>query len=100
MAGPIYKLFEARFREAWYQLSPDEQQRLSDQVGAALEQVGGRRVVICASLWSNEAWTGFGVEEFPDVEAVQKQTQLLDDLHWYRYIESRTMLGIPFPDSP
>jgi hypothetical protein len=99
MAGPIYKLWQARLREAWYQLSPDAQQQLSAQVEAALEQVGGRRVLICATAWATEEWAGFGVEEFPDIEAVQKHTQLLDDLHWYRYIESRTVLGTLPDDS-
>ena len=100
MPGPIYKLFQARFTEAWYQISPEEQQQLSTQVNAALEKAGGRRVVFCASLWANEEWGGFGVEEFPDVEAVQKQTDLLDALHWYRYVESRTTLGTAVNESP
>ena len=96
MAQPIYKLWQAKWTDAWYQLSPDEQQHLSGQVEEALAQVGGKRVLVCASAWSNEAWLAFGVEEFPDLEAVQKHSQLLAELNWFRYIESITTLGTSF----
>ena len=100
MAQPVYKLWQARRTEAWYQLSQEEQQRLSAQVEEALAQVGGKRVITCFSAWSNEQWLGFGVEEFPDIEAAQKHTQILTDLNHYRYIEGITTLGTPFePES-
>lgn len=35
----------------------------------------------------------FGVEEFPDTEAVQRQTRDLIDLDWFRYVESSRILG-------
>jgi hypothetical protein len=35
----------------------------------------------------------FGVEEFPDLETEQRHEQILTDLNWSRYIESRTTLG-------
>ena len=49
--------------------------------------------MLCSAAWSNERWPFFGVEEFPDVEAVQRHEQILTDLNWARYIESRTTLG-------
>ncbi len=93
MTGPIYKLWQAKFTEAWYQLSQEEQRQRVAQVEEALTQVGGKRVLLCNSAWANEQWSAFGVEEFPDIEAVQKHSQLLDELNWYRYIESITTLG-------
>ena len=54
MAGPIYKLWRATFREAWYQLSPEEQQQRLAQVAEALTQVGGKPVVVCNSAWADE----------------------------------------------
>ena len=44
MAQPVYKLWLFRFTEAWYQLSPEEQQRLLVLGEEALAQVGGRAV--------------------------------------------------------
>jgi len=89
----IYKFWQATFNEAWYQLSAEEQQDRLAKVGAALEQVGGKPLVICDSEWSNEQWQVFGVEEFPDIEAVQKHTGLLRELNWARYLTSVSTLG-------
>ncbi len=91
MAGPIYKLFMGRMTEAWYQLSEDEQRRLMAQIGA--EKVGGRLIVECGSAWSSEQWQFFGIEEFPDIEAVQAYSELLNGLEWYRYADTVSMLG-------
>ena len=91
--APIFKFWQATFNEAWYQLSTEEQGQRLAKVQAALEQVGGKAVVLCDSSWSNEEWSGFGVEEFPDIEAVQKHTQLLNELNWNRYLRGTSMLG-------
>ena len=91
--APIYKFWQATFNEAWHQLSAEEQSQRLGKVQAALEQVGGKAVVLCDSSWSNEEWSGFGVEEFPDIEAVQKHTQLLNELNWNRYLRGTSMLG-------
>ena len=93
MAQPIYKLWQGRFTEAWHQLPEQEQQRLLGQVMEALNTTGGRELVVCDAAWSNERWPVFGVEEYPDLEAVQRHEQLLTDLKWARYIDSRTTLG-------
>jgi hypothetical protein len=93
MAGPIYKMFRARWKEPWFALTQEEQDALTTKVQAALEQVGGKSLVFCDSSWSSEQWWGFGVEEFPDLEAVQQHTKLLQDLNWMRYVESETLLG-------
>ncbi len=59
----------------------------------ALEKVGGKRIVVCNSRWSTEQWPFFGIEEFPDIEAEQKHTQLLDEFNWFRYVDAMTVLG-------
>ena len=61
----IYKHFQMRFSEAWYQLSDEEQAGLMANVRPALDKAGGRVVILCGSSWSSEEWLGFGVEEFP-----------------------------------
>ena len=101
MAQPIYKLWQARFNEAWHQLSEQEQQRILGLVSEALNTAGGKALVICDAAWSNERWPFFGVEEFPDLEAVQRHEQILTDINWARYIASRSTLGTELivPDS-
>ena len=93
MAKPIYKMFMGRFSEAWYQLSQEEQTSLIGKVDGALEKVGGKQGLLCDASWTSEEWPAFGVEEFPDIEAVQQHAKLLSELNWYRYVETRTLLG-------
>ena len=93
MAGPIYKLFLAKAGEAWYRLSEEERADLMAKDRAALEKAGGKVVIYCDSAWCSEQWQFFGVEEFPDIEAVQKFTEELNKLDWFRYGESMTILG-------
>jgi hypothetical protein len=93
MAQSVYKLWQGRFTEAWHQLPEEQQQHMLRQVSEALNTAGGKELVICSAAWSNERWPFFGVEEFPDVEAVRRHEQILTDLNWARFIESRTTLG-------
>jgi len=98
MSG-IYKLWMSKPTEAWYQLSEEERSGLLAKVQEALEKVGGKTIVMCTPAWSTEEWLLFGVEEFPDIEAVQKHTELLFELNQFRYIESMSMLGIEWSPS-
>jgi hypothetical protein len=82
-----------KLMEAWHQLSEDEQKALLAKVNAALDQVGGKRVIQCTPSWCTEEWHFWGVEEFPSLEAVMKHTQIMANLHWHRYVESYSMLG-------
>ena len=93
MAEPIYKLFMGRCSEAWYQLSKEEQSSLEAKLNEALEKVGGKRPILCNSSWSSDQWSFTGVEEFPNIEAVQKYMATLQELNWFRYTESTSVLG-------
>jgi hypothetical protein len=93
MAQPIYKLFMGRFLEAWYQLSEEEQNSLIAKLDEALEKVGAKRPILCDSSWSSDQWLVAGVEEFPNIEAVQNYMATLDELNWFRYCESINVLG-------
>ena len=93
MAKEIYHLFLVKPTEAWYQLSQEEQNKLFVKVDEARAQVGGKVIVGCDSRWASEQWPFWGVEQFPDVEAIQKHTELLNAFNWFRYVESMTLLG-------
>lgn len=98
MAGPVYKLFYARMKEPWFQLSKEEQDALFAKVVGALKQAGGKSVITCNSTWSSEKWWFWGVEEFPNLEAIQEHAKLLDAIDWLRYCDSETLLGTPAQD--
>ena len=89
----IYKTFRVSLREAWYQLSKDEQKSLFAKVNEASAKVGGKNIILCDSSWSSEEWEFFGVDVFPNMEAVQKHSELLMALEWFRYVKSSTLLG-------
>jgi hypothetical protein len=93
MTQPIYKVWFAKFKEPWYKLTTEEQNKLMAQNAEAAKQVGVEEILMCNSIWSSEEWPGWGVEKFPDIDAVQKHAQLLYDLKWYEYIEAKSYLG-------
>ncbi len=99
MARQIYKLFLGKPTEAWHQMSKQEQDSLFAKTNQALEKVGGKSVLVCDSSWASEQWPFFGLEVFPDIEAVQKYTEMLNELNWFRYMESMTVLGAEMPAS-
>ncbi len=92
MTQPIYKVFLCRPTEAMYQLSKEEQHSLMAKVGEALEKVGAKQVLLCATFGS-EQWAYFGFDLYPDIEALQKFTEMLNGFNWFRYMESVALLG-------
>ena len=97
MAGPVYKMFHARWKEAWFQLSKEEQESISGKLEAGMKKAGGKFMLICDSSWSSEQWWFWGVEEYPSIEAVQEHSNLLNELEWLRYVDSETLLGTAVP---
>ena len=93
MAEKVFKVFLARRTEAWYALTEKERDILMEKVADALQKANGKRVVICNSTWATEQWQFFGVEEFPDFDAAQLHSALLDDIDLRRYVKSLTTLG-------
>jgi hypothetical protein len=96
MQGPIYKFYRARWTEAYYQLSQTERDALFAKHDALTKQVGVKQIAFCNCMWNDERWSAFGVEEFADLEAVQKFAAGLMEIDWLRYLESETMLGTAF----
>ena len=93
MGNQIYQSFLAKFTEAWYQLSEEEQGQLLAKQSQSFESTGGQTLAFAESVWSNEKWQFFGVNEFPNLEALQEHTQNLIEIQWFRYIESKVVLG-------
>ena len=100
MAGPIYKMFYLRMKEAWFQLSKEQQDALFARIDEAMQSVGGKSMLICNSAWTSERWWYWGVEEFPSIEAVQEYARCLAELEWFRYCDSETLLGTRVPTEP
>jgi hypothetical protein len=93
MSEPIYKFFRGGFLPDWYQLSKEEQESILAKQNDALAKLGVKRVILCKTYWSTDEWLWAGVEEFPNIEAVQKYMVALQELNWPRYVEGSTVLG-------
>ena len=99
MSEPIYKIWLVKAKAPFFELTPEEQQKLGGKVGEALAKVGGETVIQCNSWWCSENWQMWGVEKFPNIEAVQKHADLLVELNWFHYVESNSYLGTKPPES-
>jgi len=86
MAEPIYKFFMGRFLEPWYQLSKEEQDSLQAKLRDAKKNCMQLKLVL-------------GSMVVPDIEAVQKYMAALQELNWFRYCESRNVLGTKLESS-
>jgi hypothetical protein len=93
MAKTIYKLFMMKPSEAWFQLSREEQESLFEKVGESLKNSGGKTIISADSSWSSREWMFFGVQEYPDIESLQKHAKDLMELNWFRYGEGKVILG-------
>lgn len=93
MTQPIYKIYMSRPTPAWYQLPPEEQAKLSAALKEGFVKFGGKNVIFCDSGWATEQYQFFGVDEFPDIEALQKFHAFQNQINWYRYMDGITTLG-------
>ena len=94
----IYKCFILRrATDAWHALSEDEQKDLLAKLNQARKDADGETVASYNIGWSTDAALIFGVEKFPNIAAVQKHNQLLNELNWFRYIEGESYLGTENP---
>ena len=79
--------------EAWYQLSSEEQASILQKDRESVEKAGGKTIVSADCSWSSEEYLFFGVEEYPDIEAEQKHVKDLNDMNFFRYLDSKVILG-------
>ena len=100
MTGPVYKMFHARWTEAWYQLSQEQRDAIFAKMTETGERVGAKQVMVCDSSWNSEKWLFWGVEEYPSMEALQEYANYLVELDWFRYCDSEILLGTKMPAEP
>lgn len=99
MAQPIYKVWFMKYKESWYKLTTEEQNKLMAQNTESQKQVGCEAIMVCASVWASEEWLAWGVEKYPNIEAVQKHSENLYSMNWFEYAESKTYLGTEMPQA-
>jgi hypothetical protein len=93
---PVVRLFFARMKKAYFDLSEDEKMAFMRRDRENLDELGMKAVAMIDCSWSNEEWDYIGVEEWPSIEAIKKREQFEnEELEVSKYIESKTYLGTP-----
>lgn len=99
MSQPVFLLVLAKgFTEAWYQLSKAEQDALWAQVDEVDQRAGAKRHDFYDTRWADESTAGWGVIEYPSMEAYQQKVKDLAELNWWRYFSAKTLLGTKMED--
>lgn len=94
MNEPIYRFFRGRFTNAWYQLTQQDKETLFAEMGKAFQASGGKTVVgPCYTCWSSD-WSLFGVEVYPNLEAVQTWRDAMERIGCFQYLEVESMVGV------
>lgn len=92
MAKPIYVVYVNKARESWSALPKERQDELLAKVRAAHETVGATIHLICDASWAQQ-YDFFGVEEFPDIEALQRYQAILNEFNWNSYFGGIGTIG-------
>ena len=91
---PIIRLLFAKIKEAFYELSEEDQQKFMIKDRKNLDQLGCKVIMMIDCRWSNEEWNYVGIEEWPDLEALEKRAKFEnEELEKFRYVEAKTLLG-------
>ena len=91
---PIIRLYFAKIKEAFYNLSEEEKNEFMLKDRKNLDELGMKIQMMIDCRWSNEEWDFVGVEEWPTIEALEKRGKFeKEELKAFRYVESKTYLG-------
>ena len=93
MSQPIQMLYLIKRKEAWYQLSNEAKNIITQETLAATIRAGGKRLSICDATWSASDCEFFELTEFPDFDAVQKRIGFYEQAEIFRYYDIATILG-------
>jgi len=97
MEQPIYKVWLMKYTDAWYKLSLEEQKNHLAKIEESLKKVGAELLMMRVSVWASEEWLAWGVEKYPNLEAVQQHSLTLYAMNHFRYVESASYLGVEMP---
>ena len=90
---PIIRLMFVNMKEAFNELSEEEQMAFMVKDRKNLEELGCTFEMVNLTE-SNEDWQFIGIEEWPSMEAIEKRAKFeLEELELPKYVESKTILG-------
>jgi hypothetical protein len=94
VSTPIFLLVLVEgYKEAWHHLSKQEQDDLWAKANEIDRQAGAVWRIACDSRWTDESLFGWAVLEYPNFEAYRQKVAALEELNWFRYVSTKTVLG-------
>lgn len=92
---PIVRLFFAKMKPAFFQLSEEEQNQFKVRDRANLDALGMKAVSMIDCTKSDDEWDYIGVERWPSMKAVEDRERFEhEQLHISRYVEYKVHLGV------
>lgn len=93
---PIIRLFFAKMKKAFAELSDEEKMAFMRKDRENLDQLGMKAISMIDCSWSNDEWDYVGVEQWPTMEAIKAREKFEnEELKVFKYVESKTLLGTP-----
>ena len=96
MAALVYKRVRShQWTEVWEQLAPTERDAFLTKLDQILKMSGGKRYVLLAydTAQALQEWNTFGIEIFPDMQALHKHENLLNQLEFTKYVQTDSITG-------
>lgn len=91
---PIYKLYLAKPTIEVSRATQEQVAEYSQKHNEFMAQTGGKILIAADMVWSSEEYATFGIEEFPNLEALIEFHDCLKTLDWFSYFTSKSYLGI------
>ena len=95
--NPIYSLWyiknDPQAILARNSLSKEANEQLWKMAQKSMDENQVCMMLICGSYWSNDAYPAFGLEAYPNLEALQKYKADLEKLDWPLYYPGYSIMG-------
>jgi hypothetical protein len=92
---PIVRLFFAKMKEAFFNLTEIERAAFMAKDRANLDELGMQAISMVNCSETDEQWDYIGVEGWPSMEAIAKREIFEDeDLQISKYVKYKTHVGI------
>lgn len=99
MDTPVLKLWLANPVIDAFEL-PQERIDAYFEKDAQIMQELGIRTLLEGEIWSEEHYTGFGVQWFPSWKALREHQRCQDAEHWMQYMHADVYVALEHPDFP
>jgi hypothetical protein len=74
-------------------LSEEERKKIEAKRIESLDSAGGKLLLAANCEWSSGQWQFFGLEEFPDAEAVHRYMAKQYEVGFRQHVETKLVLG-------